>query len=101
MDEDFKMDMAILEENLKEDGKYRNIIKDNIRKLYSIIWGQCSNPMKSKLGVVANYTKTDDKKDSTALLREIKCISYKYDCYRNLYLALDNVKSKFYSYFQK
>ena len=57
--------------------------------------------MRSKLGVVANYTKIDDKNNSAALLGEIKCISYKYGDHWNLYLTLENVRSKFYSYFQK
>ena len=37
MDEEFRMDIAILLEDLNEDVKYRNILRDNIRKLYSII----------------------------------------------------------------
>ena len=84
MDEEFRMNIAISGEDLNEDVKYRNIIRDNIRKLYSLIWNKCSNLMRSKLGVVANYTKNDDKKNSATLLREIKCISYKYDGHRSL-----------------
>ena len=39
--------------------------------------------------------------NSATFIREVKCISYKYDNHRSLYLALENVRSKFYFYFQK
>ena len=40
IDKDFGMNMAILGEDLNGDVKYRYILKDNIRKLYSLICGE-------------------------------------------------------------
>ena len=57
--------------------------------------------MRAKLGAVENYLPINELKDSATLLSEIKGISYQYNGHRNLYLALDDAKSKYYAYYQK
>ena len=95
------MDLTIFGEDVKEYAKRRNVLKDNIRKLYSTVWGQCSNPMRAKLGAVANYPSINELKDSAALLRNFEGISYQYDGHCNPYLTLDDAKSNYYAYYQK
>ena len=65
--------------------------------MYLVTWDQCSNPVRTKLGAVKNFT-IHKETDSAALLREIKGILYEYGGHPNPYLALDDVKTKFYSY---
>lgn len=77
----------------------QNFLKDNIRTLYSTVWGQCSNLMRAKLGAVENYALINELKDSAALLREITGIYYQYDGHRNPYLALDHANSKYYAHY--
>ena len=69
MEEDYEIDLTIFGEDVKEYIKRRNVLKDNILKFYSMVWGQCSTPMRSKLGAVANYLSINELKDSAALLR--------------------------------
>ena len=98
---DHEIDLSIFSEDVKEYVKRRNVLSENVKKLYSVIWGQCSMPMRAKLGAIADFAATEDDKNSADLLREVKGISYEYDGHRNPYLALDDAKTKFYKYYQK
>ena len=49
MEEDSDIDIAIFGEDVKEYAMRRNVLRDNIRKLYFVIWGQCSKPMRIQL----------------------------------------------------
>ena len=57
--------------------------------------------MRAKFGAIKDFKDAEDAKNCATLLREIKGVSYEYDGHRNLYLALDDAKTKFYSYLQK
>ena len=98
---EYEMECAIFVEDVKEYVKRRNVLKENIQKLYSISWGQCSKAMRAKLGAIKGFKDVEDTKKTATLLREIKGVSYEYDGHRNPYLALDDAKTKFYSYLQK
>ena len=87
------MDMAIFVEDIKEYVKKRNILKENIQRLYFIIWEQCSKTTRAKLGGTKNFNKIEEEKDSITLLREIKDVAY----HRNPYLVLDNAKTKYFT----
>ena len=66
-----------------------------------MIWGQCSIPMRAKLGAAESFDIMEDEKHSANLLREVKGVSYEYDGHRNPYLALDDAKTKtkYYKYY--
>ena len=65
-----------------------------MQRLSSIIWGQCSKATRAKLRGIKGFNKTEEEKDSTTILHEIKDVAYKYNGHRNLYLVLDNSKTK-------
>ena len=96
-----EMDTAIFAEDVNDYVKRRNVLKENVQKLYSITWGQCSKAMRAKLGGIKDFKNIEDAKDCAPLLRKVKGVSYEYDGHRNPYLALDDAKTKFYSYLQK
>ena len=96
---DHDIDLSIFLEDVKEYVKRRNVLSENVKKLYSVIWGQCSMPMRAKLGAIPDFDVIEDDKNSADLLREVKGISYEYDGHRNPYLALDDAKTKFYKYY--
>ena len=98
---DHEIDLSIFCEDVKEYVKRRNVLIENVKKLYSVIWGQCSMPMRAKLGAADGFNTIEDGKETDKLLREVKGISYEYDGHRNPYLALDDAKTKYYKYYQK
>ena len=65
--EELKIVIAIFGEDVKLYVKRRNVLKDNMRKLYSTVWGQCRNPMRITLGAVTNYASINKTKDSATL----------------------------------
>jgi hypothetical protein len=98
---DHEINLSIFAEDVKDYVKRRNTLHENVKKLYSVIWGQCSMPMRAKLGAAQDFDIIEDKKNSARLLREVKGISYEYDGHRNPYLSLDDAKTKYYKYYQK
>ena len=57
-------------------------------------------PMHAKLGPIEGFDAIEDNKNSANIIREVKGISYKYDGHCNLYLVLDDAKTKYYEYYQ-
>jgi len=57
--------------------------------------------MRANLVGLKYFKDFDNPKDSATLLMEIKAISYEYKGHNNPYLALDDAKTKLYSYHQK
>jgi hypothetical protein len=52
--------------------------EQDMKKLYSVVHGQCTNTMKQKIQTQANYRGTSDSSDSIGLMKIIKKISYNY-----------------------
>lgn len=42
------MEKIIWEESAKNDAKRKEILEDNVRKIRSVIWGQCSPALQAK-----------------------------------------------------
>jgi hypothetical protein len=59
--------------------KKEDKIADNVRKLYSLVWGQCTDYMKSKLETVSTFQNISDTQDALGLLKEIKGFTYKFE----------------------
>jgi hypothetical protein len=76
-------------------------IDDNLKSLYSIAWGQCSEAMKAKLQSHDDFTSMDHKADSVWLLKEIRAITYQFEAQRYIFLALDDAHSDLRAYLQK
>ena len=68
---------------VKRDG----ILDENLQKAYSLIHGQCTELLKSKLKTSANWETVSSQYDILALLEEIKTIIYKFKD-QNLFLYI-------------
>ena len=53
--------------------------KENMEKLYSVIYGQCTDAMRQQLDTHANFESASDDNDSIALMMMIKQICFKYE----------------------
>ena len=79
---------------VKRDG----IIDENLQKAYSIIFGQCTEIIKSKLKSSVNWDAMSYTYNMFALLEAIKTIIYKFKDQKYLPLYLHNAKTNFYNF---
>ena len=81
---------------VKRDG----ILNENLQKLYSLIFGQCTELLKSKLKSSVNWDAMSSTYYMFALLESIKTIIYKFEDQNYLPLSLHNAKTNFYKFRQ-
>ena len=66
----------------------RRELEDNLRNVYAVAWGQCSEPMKAKLQSFAEFEDKDGVCDCVWLLTSIRAVTYKFDEQRDVCLSL-------------
>ena len=76
---------------VKRDG----ILNENLQKSYSLIFGQCTELLMSKLKSSVNWDAMSSTYDMFALLEAIKTIVYKFEDQKYLPLSLHNAKTNF------
>ena len=81
---------------VKRDG----ILDENLQKAYSLIHGQCTELLKSKLKTSANWETVSSQYNMLGLLDAIKTIIYKIEDQKYLPLSLHHAKRNFYAFRQ-
>ena len=81
---------------VKRDG----ILDENLQKAYSLIHGQCTELLKSKLKTSANWETVSSQYNMLGLLEAIKTIIYKFKDQKYLPLSLHHAKKNFYAFRQ-
>ena len=94
------LDKAIQQEEAKDYVKRTRILKSNMSTIFSVIWGQCSEDMKTKLKSTPGFAEAT-KEDCTWLLKKIKGISLKFDEKRNGFLSALDARGSFLNCRQK
>ena len=79
---------------VKRDG----ILNENLQKAYSLIFGQCTELLKSNLKSSVNWGAMSSTYDIFALVEAIKTIIYKFEDQKYLPLSLHNAKTNFYKF---
>ena len=77
--------------------KCKTILDDNIQKAYSLVLGQCTELLQSKLKQHVNWQQVSINQDVITLLAMIKMISYKFEDQKFLPLALYQAKSNIFN----
>ena len=80
--------------------KKRNKIDDGLKKLYSLIWGQCTDHMKAKLESTPGFSTMNNNQDSLTLLKEIKGFTFQFDSDKYLPLSLAEATCRLYRFYQ-
>jgi len=62
----------IYAEKIKEYVKRETALTGNMRLVYAVIWGQCSEAMKAKIKSVSNYKDKSEGNDCVWLLEHVK-----------------------------
>ena len=65
----------------------------NIRKLYALVIGKCTDALKEKLRSLATYKDTDERSNSIKLISSIKSMAFKFQAHKNLHVATFVLKS--------
>ena len=73
-----KYDDMEFTEALKERNHKNREIENLNMSLYSLVWSQCSDAMRERLGGLADYDVLDSESDGIALLKAVKNASYSY-----------------------
>jgi len=80
--------------------KRKAILDDNVQKTYSLILGQCTDLLQSKLKQQRPWLQTSTDQDAIALLAMIKAITLKFEDQKFLPLALHQAKCALYAFKQ-
>ena len=81
---------------------FKNIssLENALQSLFIITWGQCSKLMKNRLEAGQGFKIINDDGDIAKLLTEIRGVSNEVEVSSNVYDALDEIKRRYYNYYQ-
>ena len=76
------------EKKVDECTKKELILEENMKTLYSIIWGQCTELMRQRIQALPEYKKMNSDADSLTLLKAIRNQAFNYQSQKDLAQAL-------------
>jgi hypothetical protein len=86
------------EDQLKRWNHRMDTLKENISKLYNLVWGQCSDALRAKIEAQPEFPHIRDyPMEGIELLKLIKTISFKFEPQVYKPLAIDDALRKFMS----
>jgi hypothetical protein len=89
-------DKKLWETRLTQFVKREEIRSDNIKTLYSLVWGQCSDAMQERLMAHPDYSVAQESKNGIELLKCVKTIMYNYQSHQAIAKSLHEAKRRFY-----
>lgn len=69
----------------------------NVQVIFSVIWGQCSPTMQSKLQSLDEYDSRSEAHDCAWILQEIKGVTHKFEGTRYICMSLHDARQQFYN----
>jgi Zinc knuckle len=92
-----KRQEVIWEASLKSYSRRVEELRSNLTTLYAVIWGQCSEAMRTKIRALDNYNVESHANNCTWLLNEIKGVTHQFDTKRNIFLSLLDARIAYYT----
>jgi hypothetical protein len=93
-------DRELWKDEIKSVGKRRTFLEENIKTLYTIIWGQCTDIMQQKIEAAENFEEVWNNGDGLALLEIIKSITYAFHSQKYTGQSLFEAYKKFFNQVQ-
>ena len=87
---DFETD--VYREEVKNFVKRKSTLQDNMSKIYSLLWGQCSEPMRAKVKAMVGFEMVKANMDMIGLLDLIRKSTYDFHSQRNNYHAMIEIQ---------
>ena len=75
-------------------------LEDNLKKAYTVAWGQCSDAMRAKLKAHPEFESKHSTCDCVWLLKEIKGIMMRFEGQRYIFLSLDDAHTTYQTFKQ-
>ena len=94
------MDSLLFNKEIDAYVKRRELLQENKQRVYSLILGQCTELLKTKLKSSKKWLKISTDQDVLLLLEEIKSILFKFEDKKYLPLAIYQSKKAFFSFKQ-
>jgi hypothetical protein len=83
-----KREDIIQEASLKSFARFTKELRSNLTTLYAVIWGQCSEAMRTKIKALSDFTTENAKNNCIWFLNEIKGVTHQFDTKSNIFLSL-------------
>ena len=84
------------EKKIDEISKKESILEENMKTLYSIIWGQVSDVLKHRIQALENFKKMHSAADSLALLAALRNEAFNFQSQKDQAQALHEAIRRFY-----
>ena len=88
---------VIWKNRLTEYVKRESVLAENVKTVYSLIWGQCTDVMRQKIRSHSDYKTTEDVLDAIGLLKTIKSNMFNFQGQIYCPQALCDAKRRFYN----
>ena len=95
-----EVERMILTKKVDAYVKRDSILDENIKKAYSLMLGQCTELLKSKLKTTTYWMTVSTEFDLLGLMKTIRSVIFKFEDQRYLPLSLHHAKSNFYYFCQ-
>ena len=89
-------DEAIWKEEVKLFVQRKSSLSMNLKKLYALIWGQCSDGMRAEIEANHAYEEMKNKLDTIGLLKAIRGVTHSFKAQVNALQSLHIAKRTFY-----
>jgi hypothetical protein len=90
----------IWEKRVDEYVKRTTHMTENIKSIFSLVWGQCTDIMHQKLEALNNFTDMSAEGDGIELLKAIKNITHNFQSQKYLPHAIHEAKRRIYMFSQ-
>jgi Zinc knuckle len=88
-------DIAIWNEDIRDYAKRKRVLRGNLAAIQAIIWGQCSEAMRSKLKSIDGYEESVADDDCEWMLKNIKAVTMQFDAKHNGYISMLDATAAF------
>jgi hypothetical protein len=92
-----RRDELIWEAAIKTFSRRSETLQSNLTTLYAVIWGQCSEAMRTKIRALDDFPTQNPINNCIWLLREIKGVTHQFDTKRNVFLSLLDARIVYYT----
>ena len=97
---DDPLTFTLWKEEVSEYSKRKGVIQQNVKALFAVIWGQCSESMRDKIKSLDKYQTKMLEGDCIWLLKSIKGIMMRFEGRRSLFLSLGDAERNLASFRQ-
>ena len=82
----------VYQEKVKNFVKRKSTLQDNMSKMYSLLWGQCSEPMRAKVKAMLTFEVVKEQMDMIGLLDLIRKSTFDFHSQGNNYHAMIEIQ---------